>query len=96
MTATFPSFHPDQKAGRQHDGHGMPLEPRLQAALVPVQAWFPLGLFMKPLPRVTTMGHAAGGLLRIDPLALRLDQLDQLLIGEIEGNMALDAILADV
>src|SRR5215510_2442510 len=33
---------------------------------------------------------------RIDPLTLRFDQLDKLLVGEIKGDVALNALFADV
>src|SRR5919199_1226358 len=38
---------PDQKAVRQQDGHGMPMKPHPQAALVLIPAQLALGLFMK-------------------------------------------------
>ena len=49
---------PDQKAIRQHDGHGMPMKPQPQPPLVLIPAQLPLGLFMKRLDGMPPMGQA--------------------------------------
>src|ERR671936_1315910 len=58
MTAPLPLFQPDQEAVREHDGHGMPMKARPQAALVLVPAQLPFGLLMKLLDRMPAMGQA--------------------------------------
>ncbi len=55
VTAPLPLFQPDEKAVRQHHGHGMPMKPRPQAALVLVPAQLPLGLFMELLNSMPAM-----------------------------------------
>src|SRR5262249_639096 len=47
---------PDQVAVRQHHGHGVPVEPRPQSALVLVPAQQPLGLLVVPLHPVPPVG----------------------------------------
>ena len=47
---------PDQKTVRQHDGHGVPMKPQPQAALVLIPAHLARGLLMTRLDRMPPMG----------------------------------------
>jgi hypothetical protein len=71
----LPRFQPAQQAGGPHLGHGMPLTPRPQAALVLVPAQRPRGRFVKLCARMPPLrvvrprlrprpphGHRPGGL----------------------------------
>jgi hypothetical protein len=58
VTGPLLQLPPDQRAIGQHDGHGMPMRPWPQAALVLVPAQLPLGFFMKLFARMLPMGQA--------------------------------------
>ena len=54
----LPLFQPAQQAGGPHHGHGMPLTPRPQAALVLVPAQRPRGRLVKLCARMLPLGQA--------------------------------------
>jgi hypothetical protein len=54
----LPLFQPAQQAGGPHHGHGMPLTPRPQAALVLVPAQRPRGRFVTLCARLPPLGQA--------------------------------------
>jgi hypothetical protein len=58
VTVPLPLLQPDQKAVRQHHGHGMPMQSWPQPPLVLVPAQLSLGLFMKLFNRMPAMGPA--------------------------------------
>ena len=58
VTASLPLRQPDQNAVGQHDGHGMPMQPWPQAALVLVPTARSLGRFMARRDRMPPLGQA--------------------------------------
>jgi hypothetical protein len=56
MMGPLRPLQPDQQAIGQHDGHGVPMKPRPQAALILVPAQLALGLFMQLRDRMPPMG----------------------------------------
>src|SRR5262245_34487672 len=54
----FLQAQPDQKAVCQQDGHGMPMKPHPQAALILIPAQLALGLLMKLLDGMAPMSIA--------------------------------------
>jgi hypothetical protein len=58
LTLPLPLFQLAQQAGGPHLGHGMPLTPRPQAALVLVPAQRPRGRFVKLCARMPPLGQA--------------------------------------
>jgi hypothetical protein len=67
LTLPLPLFQPAQQAGGPHLGHGMPLTPRPQAALVLVPAQRPRGRLVKLCARMLPLGQA-GQRVRMIPI----------------------------